>query len=51
MIALVFWVEFWRVLLQPPRVRQMPPRPSARVVDLASWRRSHIRDRGHKGAA
>ena len=51
MIALVFWLEFWRVLLQPPRVRQRQPRPSARVVDLASWRRSRSGSRDRMGAA
>jgi hypothetical protein len=51
MIAIIFWLEFWRVLLQPPHERDRQPRLSARVVDLARWRRSHGRSRDRRGAA
>jgi hypothetical protein len=41
MTALLFWAEFWAVLLRPE------PHPSATVTDLAQWRREHPR----RGAA
>ena len=35
MISLIFWAEFWHVLL-----KQDPPK-SAQIINLAKWRKDH----------